>query len=74
MDIPKQPPGISPEAQAAIAAQQRIYQQELGLELQLRNAALHEAVENSSIDNTPQEVVQRAVTFLKFLKTGESNE
>ena len=74
MDIPRQPPGISPEAQAAIAAQQRIYQQELGLELQLRNAALHEAVENSSIDNTPQEVVQRAVTFLKFLKTGESNE
>lgn len=74
MDIPRQPPGISPEAQAAIAAQQRIYQQELGLELQLRNAALHEAVEMSSIDNSPQEVVERAVVFLNFLKTGESNE
>ena len=74
MDIPKQPPGISPEAQAAIAAQQRIYQQELGLELQLRNAALHEAVENSSIDETPKEIVAKAVIFLKFLKTGESNE
>jgi hypothetical protein len=74
MDIPRQPPGISPEAQAAIAAQQRIYQQELGLELQLRNAALHEAVEHSGYEVSPREVVQVAVAFLKFLKTGESNE
>ena len=74
MDIPRQPPGISPEAQAAIAAQQRIYQQELGLELQLRNAALHEAVEHSGYEGSPQEVVQTAAVFLKFLKTGESNE
>lgn len=74
MDIPRQPPGISPEAQAAIAAQQRIYQQELGLELQLRNAALHEAVEQSDFRDTPEKVVQTAAVFLKFLKTGESNE
>ena len=66
------PPGISPEAQAAIAAQQRVYERELGLELQLRNAALHEAVENSSIDETAEEVVAKASIFLQFLKTGES--
>lgn len=89
MDIPKQPPGISPEAQAAIAAQQRIYQQELGLELQLRNAALHEAVESAghiwADDHEGSDELSRAATraklitttaaiFLKFLKTGESNE
>jgi hypothetical protein len=90
MDTPLgQPPGISPEAQAAIAAQQRIYQQELGLELQLRNAALHEAVEASGqiwADENPDSTeLSRAATraklitttaaiFLKFLKTGESNE
>jgi hypothetical protein len=72
MTASQNPPQISAEAQAAISAQQRVFERELGLELQLRNAALHEAVENSSLDDTAENIVVKAVIFLNFLKTGES--
>jgi hypothetical protein len=86
MNDTRNAPGISPEAQAAIAAQQRVLSQELGLELQLRNAALHEAVElagyiwtdEDDLDATTRAtkraklITNTAVSFLEFLKTGES--
>lgn len=72
MTASQNPPQISAEAQAAISAQQRVFERELGLELQLRNAALHEAVENSSYEETADKIVAKAVIFLNFLKTGES--
>lgn len=88
MNDTRNAPGISPEAQAAIAAQQRVLSQELGLELQLRNAALHEAVEaagdmwlDDDEDNSEAAIratkrakliTNTAVSFLEFLKTGES--
>ena len=72
MTAPQNPPQISAEAQAAISAQQRVFERELGLELQLRNAALHEAVENSSFEEPADKIIAQAVIFLNFLKTGES--
>ena len=44
------------------------------LEIQLRDVALHEAVVHSLGNDTAQEVVKKALVFLNFLKTGESNE
>jgi len=73
-------PSISDKAQAAIDAQQRVFSQELALELQLRNAALHEAVEvagyvafdGETKDAYIKVVTETAAAFLEFLKTGES--
>ena len=72
MTAPQNPPQISAEAQAAISAQQRVFEREFGLELQIRNSALHEAVENSSYEESAEKIVAKAVIFLNFLKTGES--
>ena len=72
MTASQNPPQISAEAQAAISAQQRVFERELGLELQLRSVALHEAVENSLLDDTAENIIAKAVIFLNFLKTGES--